>query len=367
MADNSYQTKVKKIFKGHNVKFIAVENKDMTKSKVLENLEGADIFLINTHGCSKPFNGMQCLQVAPSEDNNNVLTITSILGDEKISLLTSLDIKKALHGKKKPKLVIFNMCYGINPSDVPPKNLFSAAFGIDDKTQGRAFISWKDARYGFAMDSGILNHILSNKDKKWTVKDEKTGKYPKLKDVYSNKSSGAPFIIGDTNTRFITDEYFVLFQVTFPIVKKDRKIKKREEESKEEWKQRKKAYYQALGANDFTFQEIPLEKNQLIIKVVEDGMQYYSEDYFTQNSEFTLKINGTTKTTDGERVPLKGALLLTRKSIYQSLEDLLDTYPFIQEKREKLNIPIFNRENGFARSTAKAGDKNHFTVGPINK
>lgn len=65
----------------------------------------------------------------------------------------------------------------------------------------------------------------------------------------------------------------MLFQLTFPMVKEDRKIKKRDEESKEDWKQRKKAYYQALGANDFTFREIPLEKNQIIIKVVEDAVK----------------------------------------------------------------------------------------------
>ena len=355
VTDKTYQMKVKRIFKGHNVKFVCLDNEDLTRGEILGSLEGSDLYFLNAHGCGESYNGMQCLQVAPSDDNSNKTPGGN-------SVLTSLDIKKALHGKKKPKVVILNVCNGINPSNVPPRNLFSAAFGIDEDAQGKAFISWKDSKYGFAMDSGILSRILG----KWAKKNE-AGEYPRLKDIYSNNNINSPFIVGDTKARLITDEYFVIFQPRFPMVKEGLKIEKRDGESKEDWKRRRKAYYQKLGFNDFVFQDIPLEENPIIIKVVEDGMGYYPEEYFTEITEFSLSVNGIIKTKEGGQEPLEGSVLLTRKGLFYSFEELLNTYPLLKEKREKIKVAIFDKEDGFARKIPRFGGGNKFTIGPVNK
>lgn len=97
VPSQGFKTAMKKAFKGHNVKFVYLPNqKEMTKNKTLESFQGADVLLLNAHASQNAHSGMQWLKVAKSDDNHDI-------SPDGNSMLTSLDIKKAFHGKKKPK------------------------------------------------------------------------------------------------------------------------------------------------------------------------------------------------------------------------------------------------------------------------
>ncbi len=370
IIDREYRERIKDIFERDNVTFFGIGNHKMTKSQVLATIPGADIYIFSGHGgkiksTNDEGGSVICLEVAPSADNQN-------LSSHGNSLLLPSDIRSMLAGGEIPRLAIFNACNGIKVG-VKPENQLYNAFGIDRQVRGRAFISWNGSKAGFLMDE-----VLYRKLKEWSTLDSQKG-YPTLREVFKfvnpdlNKVKGDMVVIGDPDLRFLP-EYFVLYQLTFPQLRKEKKIKKREGETETEWQQRKKEYYQGLGPDDFKFVKIPLNfkapgsLNPVIVKVMGDGGRYYSEEYFPGKSKFAMSINGT-KIKDGRRVAFKGAFLLSRIGQFKTKEELLEAYPFLKKRDDegKLVIRVFNREDGREGRHDKAGDKEHFVIGPIRE
>lgn len=360
LTNTDFKNEIKDMFKGHNVQFKFFDKageKQGTKKEIIESFEGADIYLFNGHGCATSYYGMQCLQVAPSDDNTDK--------KDDISVLTSLDLKKALVGKKKPKLVVFNICYGIDER-IPYKNRFSTVFVNDGTIQGNAFIGWMGKSRTNIMDEKIKNLIFA----KWVKRDE-TGSYPQLEDVFQTKSDLLhPIIKGDRKIRFL-DEYFVLFQFTLPKVKEEKVIKKRPGESKKEWSKRRKDHYEKLNYHDFTFEKKPLSEHHLIAKIVADGEIYYPEEFFAEKNKYAIKISGSAASADDTAISAKGlTILLNRIGSYQTLEDLIAANPSIREKKDNNKIQILtfdDGENGFSNNLGEKEIKREFTIGPITQ
>ncbi|MCP3932003.1 MAG: hypothetical protein GY705_23265 [Bacteroidetes bacterium] len=192
--DSSFEKEMREAFKGHNVEFF---RDSMTKSKVTNAILKADVFYINAHQLQTPYNGLAALQVAPSDDNQQI----SQGGN---SLITSLDIKKALAGKKAPSLVIFNTCKTTDPAiGVPPRSQFNAAFSTDEQTKGKVFLGWRYKVIGNHKDA-VFKTLLS----KWAEPDEK-GRYPEFGKVFNDPNvwgnSKKATLYGDAALKFAKD------------------------------------------------------------------------------------------------------------------------------------------------------------------
>ena len=184
-----YENNIRNAFKDHSVKFY----RNPTRNELIEAILPADILYISAHGGVYE-DTWQCLQVAPSPDNNQI-------NSKNESLITSRDIKDALSGNKTPKLVIFNTCYSTDLSDgVVPDNRFKAAFGIDENTKGKAYVGWSKWVIGSLTDD-IFKVILC----KWAKKDNH-GKYLSLAEAYfyNNKKCTAT-LIGDSTITIVDD------------------------------------------------------------------------------------------------------------------------------------------------------------------
>ena len=185
----NYENNVRNAFKGHNVKFY----REPTKKELLEAILTADVLYISAHGGVYK-NTWQCLQVAPSGDNNQI-------NSKNESLITSLDIKNALAGNKTPKLVVFNTCNSTDLSDgVESENRFTSAFGIDANTKGKAYVGWSKWVVGNLTDY-MFKVILCN----WARRDRQ-GKYPSFANCYYfMKRKCTATLIGDSSITVVGD------------------------------------------------------------------------------------------------------------------------------------------------------------------
>jgi hypothetical protein len=157
--------------------------------------------------------------------------------------------------------------------------------------------------------------------------------------------------------------YHVVFQITWPTVKEDRKPKRREGESKESWTRRRAAAYKALTAHDFYFQQMPLNKMPFVIHVSNLAIDRYPEERLINDSKWAAKLRLTFKKKEGGRVALDGTLLLTCRGTYFEKEDLLNAHPGLKEKKE-LKVLNFDSEDGTAEGIEK---NNTYVVGPLTR
>ena len=184
-----FERNVRNAFKDHNVKFY----RKPTKNELIKAILLADVLYISAHGGVYK-ETWQCLQVAPSGDNNQI-------NSENESLIISLDIKNALAGNKTPKLVIFNTCYSTDLSDgVESENRFTSAFGIDANTKGKAYVGWPKWVVGSLTDK-MFKVILCN----WARRNRQ-GEYPSFANCYYYmKRKCIATLIGDSSITVVGD------------------------------------------------------------------------------------------------------------------------------------------------------------------
>jgi uncharacterized Zn-binding protein involved in type VI secretion len=156
-------------------------------------------------------------------------------------------------------------------------------------------------------------------------------------------------------------EYFVLFQLRLPTVREDRKPKKREGENAEVWGARRKAEVNALTYNDFVFQDMPLDKQLLVIKVSNDAKSVYPESSFTDGSKWSTHMKFTSDDLSTGESSLEGSILLIAKGTARTLGDLIAIYPVIQTKKD-LKVLEFSTMDGIAQVSENNGSG---AFGPI--
>ncbi len=139
-------------------------------------------------------------------------------------------------------------------------------------------------------------------------------------------------------------QYFALFQVCLPSVKKHKRIRRVENESKEDWKKRKTAHIKSLRFDDFEFNHIlPLKQYALIVKVSEKAFKPYPGDFFTTDTPYSMRYSKISNKSGSS----SGILLLINKGQYGSLEDLLHNHSEISEtKKTKEGIVSITEEKG---------------------
>ena len=80
----------------------------------------------------------------PSDSQEQVFTVRPREGkDRSDGVITASQLRKALEGQVGPRLVILNGCRTTAPNDPALEHLkLSSAFGINQDTQGRAYLGW---------------------------------------------------------------------------------------------------------------------------------------------------------------------------------------------------------------------------------
>jgi len=172
---------------------ISRQYNSFTRRAMADSYQYADVYYLSIHG-APPFEKMQSLMVAPSQDNKNF----SPKGN---SLITAGDIRESLLGRPGPALVVINGCELNNPEDgIAPENRFSTGFGILRATPGRAFVGWPWEVLGQSQDPAFANMFTA-----WTRK-RSDGTYPTILEVVNANMWGnntkPPVVLGDPMLRY---------------------------------------------------------------------------------------------------------------------------------------------------------------------
>jgi hypothetical protein len=166
---------------------------DFDRNAFLASYQYTDIYYLTTHGIVPPFNNMQSIQVAPSEDNKN-------LSPGGNSVATAVDVRRSLMGREGPTLVVMNGCQLADPNDgIAEQQRVSTAFGITPRTEGRAFIGWDWSIVGVNQEAAFARMFQY-----WTTL-RPNGSYPTLDEAVQNTKwaqTKPPRIIGDEGLRY---------------------------------------------------------------------------------------------------------------------------------------------------------------------
>jgi hypothetical protein len=192
ITEAAWRTGRSRDFPGGHVAFfenpITDRARILTPQQALEQIQRADIFLYSGHtvnpaGFQPP---MHAIHLRDPNDKDKAISTTA------------LDIRRALQGRRGPRLVIINGCHTTDLGDgVPAVYRLNQAFGIKDGTVGRAYIGWKVLIVGITADDHI-GRLLDH----WT-KPNQDGLYPTLEE--SRRATGNhPYmtIIGDADLRY---------------------------------------------------------------------------------------------------------------------------------------------------------------------
>ena len=162
-------------------------------------------------------------------------------------------------------------------------------------------------------------------------------------------------IIGPLN------EYYVLFQVTSPAVKEDRKPKKRRGESDQAWQGRRRQTYLGMNSDDFYFKENAIEQTPFLVRISDEALGTYPKDKFIEGSQWVTQVEYSGADEKGQVLKLKGPVLLTVKGNYTSRENLYGFHPGLKGKKG-LRTFDFSQRSGL--TTVKEGPA-QATLGPI--
>ena len=157
------------------------------------------------------------------------------------------------------------------------------------------------------------------------------------------------------------NEYFVLFQVTAPAVKEDRKPQKRTGESDQAWQGRRRQTYLGMNSDDFYFKENAIEQTPFLVRISDEALGTYPKDKFIEGSQWVTQLDYSGADDKGQVLKLKGPVLLRVKGNYTSRENLYGFHPALKGKKG-LRTFDFSQRSGLV--TVKEGPA-QATLGPI--
>jgi len=144
------------------------------------------------------------------------------------------------------------------------------------------------------------------------------------------------------------DAYYVLFQVTSPAVKEDRKPRKRTGESDQAWQSRRKQVYLGMTSADFYFKENAIEKTSLVVRISDEALGRYPKDKFVEGSQWVTQVDYSGTDADGQAFDLKTPVLLTVRGNYTSEENMYGFHPTLKGKKN-LRIFEFSQRSGLMK------------------
>ena len=142
--------------------------------------------------------------------------------------------------------------------------------------------------------------------------------------------------------------YYVVFQVTAPAVKEDRKPRKRTGESDQAWQSRRKQVYLGMTSADFYFKENAIEKTSFVVRISDKAVGRYPKDKFIEDSQWVAQVDYSGTDASGQAFKLKTPVLLTVRGNYTSKENMYGFHPTLKGKKN-LRIFQFSQRSGLVK------------------